>query len=344
MAYTGKKPVDFVDVTQSQSMTVSDDLTVDTNTLVDDSTNNNVGIGTSSPSAPLHVKSSTANSKVIFEHTSPSTGTGQTSMFVDGSSNVTVVYDNTGSYIIGTSGNPVTGAGFAEGMRIDSSGNVGIGTSGAPSFTFGGGLEVQNAGYSTVKVNNSSASVAAEFSAYDATFGALLYTTTAHPISFGTSGGLRMRLTTDGYLLPPSNISGKIGLNDTRWEELSVHNLYRANEYVLSDATEKKNISSITNGIEKIKQLNPVQYEWLSEDYDDDIHFGFIAQEVESVLPEIVLAPRTLEGDDDEYSPEESNKYNIRQSELVSYLTAALQEAIAKIETLEEKVAALENA
>jgi|DEB0MinimDraft_3_1074331.scaffolds.fasta_scaffold14996_2 hypothetical protein len=49
MAYTGKKPVDFVDVTQSQSMTVSDDLTVDTNTLVVDSVNNAVGVGTASP-------------------------------------------------------------------------------------------------------------------------------------------------------------------------------------------------------------------------------------------------------------------------------------------------------
>jgi len=49
MAYTGKKPIDHTDVTQSQSMTVTDDLTVDTNTLVVDSTNNRVGVGTASP-------------------------------------------------------------------------------------------------------------------------------------------------------------------------------------------------------------------------------------------------------------------------------------------------------
>ena len=50
MAYTGKKPTDHTDVTQSQSMTVTDDLTVDTDTLYVDSANNNVGIGTTSPS------------------------------------------------------------------------------------------------------------------------------------------------------------------------------------------------------------------------------------------------------------------------------------------------------
>lgn len=56
MAYTGKKPVDHTDVTQSQSMTVTDDLTVDTNTLHVDSTNNRVGIGTTSPSSDAIVK------------------------------------------------------------------------------------------------------------------------------------------------------------------------------------------------------------------------------------------------------------------------------------------------
>ena len=55
MAYTGKKPIDVVDVTQSQSLTVTDDLTVDTDTLHVDSTNDRVGIGTSSPTQVFEV-------------------------------------------------------------------------------------------------------------------------------------------------------------------------------------------------------------------------------------------------------------------------------------------------
>lgn len=57
MAYTGKKPIDHTDVTQSQSMTVTDDLTVDSTTLHVDSTNNRVGVGTASPAFALDVQS-----------------------------------------------------------------------------------------------------------------------------------------------------------------------------------------------------------------------------------------------------------------------------------------------
>ena len=56
MSYIGKKPVDFNDVTEAQTFTVTGDLTVDTNTLFVDSTNNRVGVGTVSPAVPLHVK------------------------------------------------------------------------------------------------------------------------------------------------------------------------------------------------------------------------------------------------------------------------------------------------
>ena len=49
MSYIGKKPVDFNDVTEAQTFTVTGDLTVDTDTLFVDSTNNRVGAGTTSP-------------------------------------------------------------------------------------------------------------------------------------------------------------------------------------------------------------------------------------------------------------------------------------------------------
>lgn len=73
MSYIGKKPVDFNDVTEAQTFTVTGDLTVDTNTLFVDSTNNNVGIGTTSPVRQLHVNAGSEN--VYLHLTNAATGT-----------------------------------------------------------------------------------------------------------------------------------------------------------------------------------------------------------------------------------------------------------------------------
>ena len=121
MAYTGKKPIDHTDVTQSQSMTVTDDLTVDGTTLHVDSTNNRVGVGTTSPSSILHL--SAPNDPII---TLTDTDHG-------GSADIT-----------GSNGNLRLNSGTAtlfdiadsEIARFDSSGNLFIArTSGDPSTT-----------------------------------------------------------------------------------------------------------------------------------------------------------------------------------------------------------------
>jgi hypothetical protein len=61
-------------------------------------------------------------------------------------------------------------------------------------------------------------------------------------------------------------------------------------------------------------------------------NLGFIAQEVKDVIPEAVITPE---------DPEEQF-YGLEHTALIPVLTKALQEAVAKIETLEAKVAALE--
>ena len=65
---------------------------------------------------------------------------------------------------------------------------------------------------------------------------------------------------------------------------------------------------------------------------------GFLAHEVSSIVPEAIT------GTKDEVDSDDNPVYQqIDQAKLVPLLTAALQEAIAKIETLETKVAALEG-
>ena len=105
-----------------------------------------------------------------------------------------------------------------------------------------------------------------------------------------------------------------------------------------SDVRLKENITPLSNSIEAVKQLNPCSYNWKSNQAHD---VGFIAQEVKAVFPEAVDGEES-----DFYIDEETGRFygamGLKTDKLIPLLTAALQEAIAKIETLEAKVAALE--
>ena len=60
-----------------------------------------------------------------------------------------------------------------------------------------------------------------------------------------------------------------------------------------SDLRWKKNIESIENGVAKILKLRGVEYEWRTDEFEDKNfrggkQIGFIAQEMEKVVPEVV--------------------------------------------------------
>ena len=104
-----------------------------------------------------------------------------------------------------------------------------------------------------------------------------------------------------------------------------------------SDYRLKENITTLSNGITRLKTLKPSRFNF-KEDPDNTID-GFIAHELQTVIPEAVSG--TKDGVDSEGKP----KYQgVDTSFVVPLLTAALQEAVAKIEVLESKVAALEAA
>ena len=106
-----------------------------------------------------------------------------------------------------------------------------------------------------------------------------------------------------------------------------------------SDRGLKENIADIADGISIIKQLKPRTFKWKGEKVDRGNSAGFIAQEVKEVLPNLI------DGEEyDESKPlDERTKLSVRTHGIVSYLTKALQESIAKIETLEAKVKTLEE-
>ena len=104
-----------------------------------------------------------------------------------------------------------------------------------------------------------------------------------------------------------------------------------------SDYRLKKNVAPITGAIDSVKQLNPVTFNWNWEEDTDLVTHGFLAHEFADVLP------RAVDGEKDQVKEDDSiHVQTIDQTRAISLLTAALKEAITKIETLEAKVAALE--
>ena len=104
-----------------------------------------------------------------------------------------------------------------------------------------------------------------------------------------------------------------------------------------SDYRLKENQVNISDGITRLKTLKPYKFNWIS-DSTNTPQDGFFAHEVTSAVPEAVLGDKDATKDDGSIDPQ-----GVDYGKLTPLLTAALQEAIAKIETLETKVAALES-
>ena len=102
-----------------------------------------------------------------------------------------------------------------------------------------------------------------------------------------------------------------------------------------SDYRLKENITNISDGITRIKQLIPKKFNFIG-DGDKTIKDGFLAHEVSSVVPEAIT------GTKDEVDSDNNPVYQgIDHSKLVPLLVAAVQELIGKVEGLETEVAAL---
>ena len=103
-----------------------------------------------------------------------------------------------------------------------------------------------------------------------------------------------------------------------------------------SDINLKKNIETTRDGyLEDLCRLRVVKYNWNEQTDDEPKELGVIAQELEQVFPGLVQqGPEKEDG---------SSYKAVKTSVLPFMLLKALQEAVAKIEILEAKVAVLES-
>ena len=94
-----------------------------------------------------------------------------------------------------------------------------------------------------------------------------------------------------------------------------------------SDERLKKNIVPLENEcVEKLQKLNPVSYQWKTQT-DDKLHYGFIAQEVEEILPELVSENENKDG---------SKHKGVAMDDLIPYLVKYYQYLSKKLEMIKQ--------
>ena len=193
------------------SLTVSGDLTVDTNTFFVDASTNLVGINTTSPNV---------NHKLTIVDT---TGNGGGTLGLNVSSSGTS--DNLGRLHFGNATDPVlaaifgiadgasdagaitfrtekTGEALEERMRIDSSGSIGVGTTSPSGGSVGGKvLHLVNSGATaSVRVDRSDSSTTGTISLLDANSTHGLFGTGSKPMAFSTNSSEKMRIDGTGHV------------------------------------------------------------------------------------------------------------------------------------------------
>lgn len=110
--------------------------------------------------------------------------------------------------------------------------------------------------------------------------------------------------------------------------------------YNVSDERLKENVATLTGTLDKVKQLRGVSHTWKdTEEKGTDTVIGMIAQEVETVYPELV-GDGGLPNDNAGNAPYKSINY----AHLTSVLVEAVKELSTKLEAAEARIKTLEDA
>ena len=119
-------------------------------------------------------------------------------------------------------------------------------------------------------------------------------------------------------------------------------NMYADAYYQASDSKLKKNINDFTSGLSIINQLKPKTYYYNADKYNalglnKSLNYGFLAQDLEKVVPEMVTTQKALVSKDANGRHYEEIKL-VSNMTLIPILTKAVQEQQAQIDDLKAMV------
>ena len=240
-----------------------------------------------------------------------------------------------------------------EAMRIDSAGNVGVGTS-SPSgnlhiVSAGDGLVLSRSGYDTYSLQHSTGVGMSIFNVTDsrnemhfkgdANNTVLIGGTTDNinsldGIMFRKSGN-RGQMFCSG---DASTIDETYFVYDNTNSEYEFFVSYHGTVYYrtlsqLSDERKKDNIADITLGLDAIKELRPVSFDWKNSKGNNQL--GFIAQEVETT------SLKQLVGTYKDENIEDCKSLN--KDGMIPVLVKAIQEQQTIIDDLKSRIEKLEG-
>jgi hypothetical protein len=97
-----------------------------------------------------------------------------------------------------------------------------------------------------------------------------------------------------------------------------------------SDRRFKKNISTVSGALQKLSKLNPVNYDWRQDEFEnkgfnDKKQWGFIAQEIEKVMPELV-------------KEDKKGYLKLNYTGVIPLLTKAMQEQQTEMEKQQKEI------
>jgi len=281
----------------------------------------NVGIGTASPSTRLHVAVSGATTNVLSMTGSTTAATylqlNNTggNFYLGSDSSVGTTFGGaaySGNLYMSGAYPMIFWTNAAERMRIDSSGNVRIGT------TAGIGSE-------KLTVTNSASAEAVFFVNSNATpYGVTTYYSAAAPNNTGSpfytasDGTTRFQVRSNGGI---ANYSG--------------------NNVNLSDQREKTNIELASSYIDKICAIPVKTFNYIDQNMEEDggLTLGVIAQDVQAVAPELIMESNWASKDEPE-----KLRLSIYQTDLQYALMKCIQEQQTLITSLTARITALEGA
>ena len=256
----------------------------------------NVGIGTTSPNIGTWNQALTLNT---------ASGNAAYELAVGGSAQLYLAADNSNAYLqVANTTSPLrVFTGGSERMRITSGGNVLVGRT--TNAAAGWQMAIQNG----LTVTDGTYEV--QLFGY---FGAGVGTYTNHDFTIRTNNTERMRITSSGEILVNTT-------TDAGAYYLQVNGDVYANGYYESSDRRLKDILSVREGSYGI---NTVTFKW-KDQRDSLTHVGYLAQDVEKVLPDAVK--------------NNPNGYKtINYDEVQSFKIAALEQEVAELKEMIKKL------